>query len=69
MNDVKSALASKTVWGGILAVVAPIAGHFLHVSITDVDTQQLADILSGLVTAIGGVLAIVGRIVATKAIG
>lgn len=69
MVDVKGLFSSKTVWGGLIAVLAPIVGHFFHVSVTDVDIQGVGDIVSSVVTAFGGLMAIVGRVLATKAIG
>lgn len=69
MDGVKGALSSKGVWGGILAVVAPLIGYIFHINVTDMDTQQLADLLSSLAAGIGGIVAIIGRITATKRIG
>lgn len=69
MDDVKGFLQSKTIWGGVLAVAAPIAAHVFHITITDLDTQQIAETISGIVAAVGGVIAIFGRIIATKQIG
>lgn len=68
MEEVKSVLASKTVWGGILAVLAAVAG-FLGYTVTPADQVALMEIGAAVVGAVGGVLAIYGRIVATKRIG
>ena len=68
MESVKGLLASKTVWGGLLALgagLASIAGY----TITAEDTAQLSELLAGIGSAIGGFVAIFGRIVATKKIG
>lgn len=67
MEDVKSALASKTVWAGILGLGASIAGIFGYVIAAE-DVATLSELLPGIVTAITSVVAIYGRIVATKAI-
>lgn len=56
--------ASSTVWGGILAVVAPIAGSLLH---REIDSD-LINQLSVALAAIGGVVAIIGRMRATTVI-
>lgn len=68
MTDVKSLFASKTVWGGILALIAALAGLFGY-TITPADQAALMETATAIVGAIGGVLAIYGRIVATKRIG
>ncbi len=68
MESVKGLLASKTVWGGLLALgagLASIAGF----TITAEDTAQLSELLAGVGSAIGGFVAIIGRIYATKKIG
>lgn len=69
MNDVKGMLQSKTVWGGILAVLAPAAAYIFHVNVTSADTTQIVDLVTGIASAVGGIVAIFGRIVATKQIG
>lgn len=69
MSDVKSVFASKTIWGGMLAFAAPVVAHFLHVSIADVDVQQISETIAGVIGAIGGLIAVFGRIKATKVIG
>jgi uncharacterized membrane protein HdeD (DUF308 family) len=67
MDDYKSLLASKTVWGGILALLAGVAGIFGY-TVSPVDQAQAIDSVSGIVAAFGGILAIYGRIKATKII-
>ena len=69
MDGLKGALSSKGVWGGILAAGGAVAGLIFGVTITDVDTQELAEFASGIAAAVGGIIAIIGRIVATKKIG
>lgn len=68
MDGIKSALASKTVWGGIIAVAAPVIGIVFKINVVAEDAQALADLLAGIFGGLGGVIAIYGRIVATKAI-
>lgn len=67
MNDTKSWLASRTVWGGIVAVLAAVAGLFgLPI---DAGTQaQLIETLVAVAGGVGGLLAIWGRVKADKAI-
>ena len=64
----KSAFASKGVWGGLIAVAAGLLAVFGY-SISPADQVQLVNLVAGLISAIGGILAIIGRIRATKRIG
>ena len=62
MNDFKTLIESKTIWGAFLAVAATLA----QLGGWDIgDTNGLAN---ELVTVFGGLLAIYGRIVAFKRI-
>lgn len=64
-DDVKSWLTSKTVWGGLIAALATIAGAFLKVEFpADFQSQLAADAA----TLFGSALAIYGRIRAVKKI-
>lgn len=67
MYDVKSIFASKTVWGGIIALAAS-AGGIWGYSVSAADQAQLVELIAGVGSAIGGAIAIYGRIVATKKI-
>lgn len=64
----KSIWASTTVWGGIVALLAGIAAIF-GVTISEADQSILAEALLGISSAIGGIIAIWGRVRATKQIG
>lgn len=65
--DNKAWYASKAVWGGLIAVGAAVAGGFGVV--VDADTQsQISDLIVVGVGAVGGLLAIYGRIKAGKSI-
>jgi len=67
MMDEKAWYTSKTVWGGLIAVGAAIASGFGVV--VDADTQgQIADLIVVGVGAIGGLIAIYGRVKAGKTI-
>jgi len=57
--------ASKTVWGGLVTLLAVVLGVFGY-SITPEDQKQLVEILSQIGASVGAVIAIYGRIVATK---
>ncbi|MCB1377968.1 MAG: hypothetical protein KDK89_06330 [Alphaproteobacteria bacterium] len=67
MYDVKSFFASKTIWGGFIALIASAAAIWGY-SITPADQAQIVELITGIGGIIGGVLAIYGRIVATKKI-
>ncbi|MGB1215052.1 MAG: hypothetical protein ACPG4X_16920 [Pikeienuella sp.] len=68
MNGTKSALKSMTLWGALIMLlpqVAPLIGY----TVTEDDAKALVSAVEAIVTAVGGVMVIVGRIRATKAIG
>ena len=67
MDDFKSLLASKTFWGGVIAVIAGILGFFGWTLSAD-DQQALIDLGVGIAASIGGVIAIIGRVKASKII-
>ena len=67
MDDFKSLFASKTFWGGALAVVAGILGFFGY-QIGGPDQAALIEAGSAIAASVGGVIAIIGRIKATKEI-
>ena len=67
MYDVKSFFASKTIWGGLIALVASAAAIWGY-AITPADQAQIVELITGIGGIIGSVLAIYGRIVATKKI-
>lgn len=69
MIDTKSWTSSLGVWGGIIAIAAPALGGALGYTISADDARQVVEIGSGLVSAFGGLLAVVGRIRATKRVG
>lgn len=68
MNGTKSAFASKGVWGGAIAVLAGVAGFFGY-GVTPGDVSGLTDNVTSIVAAVGGLLAIWGRISAKAKIG
>lgn len=68
MNGSKSFLTSKTVWGGLIALVAGLAGLAGYAIGAD-EQAALVDHIDSLMAAIGGIIAIYGRVVATKSIG
>lgn len=61
MNDTKHFLTSKTFWAGVLVVAASTASLF------GIEPTQLPN-ADEIVAIIGGVIAIIGRFTATKAL-
>jgi len=60
--------ASKTVWGGIVALLAGIAGIFGYA--VDLDTQnEIAALAVAAIGSVGGLVSIYGRVKAEKKIG
>lgn len=68
MNDTKQWYASKAIWGAILMILALVAQAFGY-SIGAEDQATLVDTFSGIAGSAGAVLAIVGRVKASKKIG
>ena len=67
MENYKGMLQSKTVWGGLLAVLAGVAG-LLGYTVTATDLSSIGDAITSVVSMVGGLIAIYGRIKATKKI-
>jgi len=61
MNELKNWHMSKTVWGGLIAILAS-CGNLLGLDIAAEDESGLVDGLTALVAAAGGLVAIWGRI-------
>ncbi len=61
-GDSKPWYMSITMWGGLIALLSPVLGRVLHAEI-DPDTQtDLASIIVAIASAIGGLVAIWGRL-------
>ncbi|MAU47537.1 MAG: hypothetical protein CMP09_22540 [Yangia sp.] len=67
MNNVKSFLASKTIWGAGIAIL-PQALSLLGYDISAEDARGIASHADAIVTSVGGLLAIYGRVTATRVI-
>lgn len=61
MDDAKNWYESKTIWGGVIAVLASCAQLF-GIDILPADQVGLADGLTAIAAASGGILTIWGRI-------
>jgi len=68
MTDAKPWYLSRTIWASLVTVVAAVAG-LAGVSLEGFDDQLLVDSLLQAVTALSGLVAILGRIGASKTIG
>ena len=68
MDEFKTLTESKTFWGAVVTLggAALALGHYL---LSQADAAQAVDLLSGIASAVGGLIAIYGRVVATKKIG
>lgn len=67
MLDIKPWYQSKTVWGALIAAGAPLLKHFgLEFGLAE--QGDLADALAALAGAAGGMLAVYGRVTATRPI-
>jgi 2-methylisocitrate lyase-like PEP mutase family enzyme len=67
MEETKSIFASKTVWGGLIVIVAAVAGFFGY-TISGEDQTSLIGLIDNAVLIFGGILAIWGRVTASKRI-
>ena len=67
MYDYKSIFASRTFWGGLLAIAAGVLGFFGY-ELGGGDQAALIDAGAAAAASLGGVIAIWGRVKATKEI-
>lgn len=68
LNGSKSLLKSRGVWGGAIGTLLGATQLFGY-TVTAADARELADLVQGLIAALAGILAVIGRIRATKKIG
>ena len=64
----KSALTSKTIWSGIVAILAGLAG-LLGYGLSQEEQRQLIELLVAVTSGLAGIGAIFGRVVARRRIG
>ena len=69
MDGSKAWYASSGVWGGVLAVAAPVASLVLKVSIGGDEIALAAEALAAIGGGVGGLVAIYGRVKAKERIG
>lgn len=68
MTDIKPWWQSKTLWGAIVTIISAALG-LAGLDLGAADRETLAELLTSLGAALGGVIAIVGRISAKNRIG
>lgn len=68
MLDMKPWYQSKTVWGALIAMAAPLL-RGAGLDLAGSDQAVLADALVTLAGTFGGLLALYGRLTATKGVG
>ncbi len=68
MEENKSWWQSKTVWGGIIAFVAGIAGAF-GIDIPGTEQAAISEAVYAVAVGVGSLLAVYGRLKANRKIG
>lgn len=68
MTDIKPWWQSKTLWGALVTIGSAALG-LAGLDLGDADREALIELLTSLGAAIGGVIAIFGRIKARSRIG
>ena len=53
---------SISIWGGLISIFAPLAAAITNHTIESADVSDLSISAAGLAAAIGGILAVIGRI-------
>lgn len=59
---------SRTIWGGVIAILSAILGYFGY-QIAPEDQEFLIAGLMGLASFVGGAVAVIGRVKASRQIG
>ncbi|NLS02870.1 iron-containing alcohol dehydrogenase family protein [Rhizobium sp. P32RR-XVIII] len=67
MDDLKHWYHSKTIWGALISVGASML-HATGFEVTAGDQGQIVDSIVSIAGAVGGLLAVYGRLTATSAI-
>jgi hypothetical protein len=69
MEDSKAWYASKGIWGSVVAIGAGIAGTIWGVSVTEADQTTIVSAITAVGGAVGGLIALWGRLKASKKVG
>lgn len=67
-SEYKNVFTSKTIWGSVIALLG-VAANMAGYNVTSADQSSIAEAITLLMQAGGSLLAIYGRVVATKKIG
>ncbi|ODS56784.1 MAG: hypothetical protein ABS40_08280 [Agrobacterium sp. SCN 61-19] len=68
MLEMKPWYQSKTVWGALIAIAAPLFGR-AGLELGGADQAEIAEALTTLAGTVGGLLALYGRLTVTKGVG
>ena len=68
MDSSKAWYESTAIWGGVMAMAAPVLGALFHFQMEPGDVRLAAEALAQVGAGAGGLMAIWGRLKATKAI-
>lgn len=68
VDGTKNWTQSLGIWGGVIAAAAPAVAAIFGYTMTPADVAQVTAVAGGLGSAVGGLLAVIGRVRATKAI-
>ncbi len=67
MDELKPLIESKTFWGAAAAIAAGALG-LGHYTLSPADAAHAVDLIVSIVSGVGGLIAIYGRVVASKRI-
>ncbi len=68
MIETKSWYLSRTVWASVVGIILSVAG-LVGVGIEAINPEGLTDAFLQAATAIAGIIAVIGRLAATRKIG
>lgn len=68
MSDTKPWYLSRTVWASVVGIILSLAG-LVGVGIEAINPEGLTDALLQAATAIAGIIAVAGRLAASRKIG
>ena len=68
MTGTKSWYESKTVWGALVAILAAVIG-FWDIDVPQADQDRAVEMIVQAIGAFGGLIALIGRFAARRAIG
>lgn len=68
MDDMKTWYRSKTVWGALIAILAPLV-RYAGLELGAAEQEEIVNAIMTIVATAGGLLALYGRIAARAAIG